>query len=284
VTSSFGGTRGGERWRERDCVDRSGDVYEPDDDDDLATEVSLGCPQTHTIYPDEDKDWLVLSAPQVGCYLVHFRNVTVPLKGEIRFRQAGEKEKRLTRFEIGRGGGLVRAKAPFGTRYIKIKVEAEDDDDTGSYDLVVHRGTHHVPESPTHLHFHRFDRDREPTISGRDEYEPDGRSERAGRILVGTSQWHTVYPDEDQDWLVFPARPGGTYVVGFTGVTVPLKGEVRARVTGKKGERRLYRFEMGRAGGALHLTAPQGAQYITIKVEAEDDDDTGSYRVSLERQ
>ena len=49
-------------------------------------------------------------------------------------------------------------------------------------------------------------------VSCPDSYEPDNSPAEASSIaLDGTSQTHTFYPDDDWDWMTFPASAGHVY-------------------------------------------------------------------------
>ena len=114
----------------------------------------------------------------------------------------------------------------------------------------------------------------------RDAFESDDESDRAGLIYSGRSQFHTIWPDEDVDRLEFVPPCPGQYAVRLTGITTPLKGELRACYYDGK-EKRIRKFEVGRGAATLYLAAAGHTRRFKIKIEAEDDDDTGSYVVTV---
>jgi len=118
------------------------DAFEYDDKRDQARQIILGQTQSRTIYPDEDKDWIVFYPPTPGRYVVDIVNSTIELKGEIRYRLIGEKEKKAKRFEFPEGGGRIILGAPHGLEYFKLKFEAQDDDETGWYQVHLDVQTH----------------------------------------------------------------------------------------------------------------------------------------------
>ena len=118
------------------------DAFEYDDKRDQARQIVLGQTQSRTIYPDEDKDWIIFYPPTPGRYVVDIVNPTIELKGEIRYRLIGEKEKKAKRFEFPEGGGRIILGAPHGLEYFKLKFEAQDDDETGLYRVHINVQNH----------------------------------------------------------------------------------------------------------------------------------------------
>ena len=116
---------------------------------------------------------------------------------------------------------------------------------------------------------------------GRDAYEDDDKRDRARRIVLGHGQTHTIHEEDDEDWLIFYPPEYGLYAVRLRGVTVPLKCEVWAGLYGGKEKRLRKKIKIDRAGGTLLLAATDDVRYFKIKVQAEDDDDTGSYFVRI---
>jgi hypothetical protein len=134
-----GGWRRRNDRRERNYRRRGRDAYEDDNDDEDARLIRLGDSQARTLYPDEDTDWIVFAPQGRGLYDIVFSDVSTPIKGEIRYRRYGRDEKRDEKFEFSRDGGTITLRLPRDVEYIKIKVEPEDDDDTGRYTLTVDR-------------------------------------------------------------------------------------------------------------------------------------------------
>ena len=121
--------RGGDR--------RRGDTYENDNRRDRATRIDLLKGQLHTIHPDEDEDWLEFTPRLARRFALHVTGATTPLKVEVWTVGRDGKEKRIEKAKLGRTGGTVRVQAAAGVRSYKFKIEAQDDDDTGSYHVAV---------------------------------------------------------------------------------------------------------------------------------------------------
>jgi len=115
----------------------------------------------------------------------------------------------------------------------------------------------------------------------RDAYEPDNQCERPSRIAIGEVQTHSIFPEEDVDWIVCPVPPPGRYVVRFTRVAVRLRVEVRLLrgAPGAEGKE-TDTFEV-RGAGDRTVRVPPGVRHIKLKVRAEDDDDKGPYCVAI---
>ncbi len=118
---------------------RGRDVFEPNDDRKRPGVIRTNSDQLHTIYPDEDEDWTMFTPPSPGRYALTVSRATTPLKGEIRLRRYGDKERRVEKFKLPAGGGTIYLTATRDVRYFKVKLEAQDDDDTGFYRLSLRR-------------------------------------------------------------------------------------------------------------------------------------------------
>ncbi len=115
---------------------------------------------------------------------------------------------------------------------------------------------------------------------GRDRYENDNKRDRASSISAHERQTRTIYPDEDEDWVRFVPARGGRYLLRVGPSTTPLKAEVWiGRYDGK--EKRVEKVKFSRAGGSVLLEADREVRYYKLKIEAQDDDDTGVYRLSV---
>jgi hypothetical protein len=121
---------------------RGVDPYENNNSRHRPSTIQLGQAQTHTIYPDEDEDWIRCPIPGPGRYVVQFTHVTVDeIEGEVYrpSRHAGRDEE-LEDFEVDRGDSeTVRVDVRRPVRYLKIRVQAEDDDEKGAYTIRVLR-------------------------------------------------------------------------------------------------------------------------------------------------
>ncbi|MDP6542408.1 MAG: PPC domain-containing protein [Phycisphaerae bacterium] len=243
------------------------DEFEPNSKRELAMQIFAGQGQLHTINPDGDEDWIMFVPRQSGRYVLQLTNVTVDLKGELWAQAGRDKEKRAEKFDIPRGRDselLLEVDSTIG--YFKLRIEADDNDDVGSYGLSVKQVSTSV--------------DRQLNRRRPDVFESDNRSEVAVGILDNTPQLRTIYPRDDEDWLVFaPERPG-EYLLKFSNVTTDLKGELWVRIGDDK-ERRIDKFDVSRWGRTISLRADHNVRYFKIRIEADDNDETGDYRLDV---
>ncbi len=114
------------------------DSYEYDNSRGFAQEITLASPQSHTIAPQDDNDWLVFYSPGPGLYVLKFVGVTEPLKVELWVaRDDQDKEKRFEKFKIPRGASQKSITMVPSTRYVKIRIQAQDDDEEGIYQVSI---------------------------------------------------------------------------------------------------------------------------------------------------
>ncbi|MBI5723746.1 MAG: pre-peptidase C-terminal domain-containing protein [Planctomycetes bacterium] len=119
--------------------DNRRDAYEPDNDRDKAGTIGLRSPQLHSIFPDEDVDWIAFEPGQCGSYTFNFSDVSIPLKGELWVRKTNGKEERIEKFKVDRNGGAVQFDVGSSIDAVMVKVEAQDDDDKGIYTITVYK-------------------------------------------------------------------------------------------------------------------------------------------------
>jgi len=243
------------------------DEFEPNSKRDLAMQIFTGQPQAHTINPDGDEDWIMFVPRRSGKYLLQLTNVTADLEGELWVQAGRDKEKRVEKFEIPRGRDseiLLEVDAAIG--YFKLKIEADDNDDVGSY-LLSAKQTHASVDGGIKV--------RRPDV-----FESDNRPDVAVGILDNNTQLRTIYPRDDEDWLVFaPTRPG-EYLLKFSDVTTDLKCELWV-LRGDDKERRIDKFDVSRWGRTISLRADHEVRYFKIRIEADDNDETGDYRLDV---
>ena len=119
---------------------------------------------------------------------------------------------------------------------------------------------------------------------GRTEpYEPNNRSERASRIDVNTVQDHTIRDKGDEDWLVFVPPMPGTYRITFSNVAVELKVRLYTTKVGSDRESKYRTLTVKKRGYSLDVTLGPTVRHLKFHVEADDDDDTGGYRVAVQQ-
>ena len=238
-------------------------------------QIFEGRPQAHTINPDGDEDWIMFVPRRAGRYVLEITDVTTDLEGELYVQAGKQKEKRFEKFKIRRGrtAAIELASTP-SVGYFKIKVEADDSDDVGAYRLNVKLVR---AAGPVRGHGHGHGR---PRVLRPDVYESDNRPERPVGIKVNDQQLHTIYPRDDEDWMLFEPTSRGLYLLRITNPAHKLKGELWVKRDNDK-ERRVDKFEISRHGGVVRMFADHRVRYFKIKIEAEDNDDTGQYGISV---
>ena len=116
-----------------------GDKYENDNTTSRAKLMPVGQTQTHTIYPKKDEDWIMVVNLPAGHYSLQFTHVTVELRGEIHGPRTGgsTREHELDNFKIRKGTGTVSIRLRRAVKFLKFKIEADDDDDKGAYQVTL---------------------------------------------------------------------------------------------------------------------------------------------------
>ena len=253
--------------RRRTVIRLAKDEFEPNSEDDMAMQIFEGRPQDHTIHTEGDEDWIMFVPRRSGRYVIEITNVTTDLEGELFAQSAGRDEKRIDKFRVRRGRPAAIS-LDVGPRvaYFKMKIEGEDRDDVGAYRLNVK-----LTQASNHVHLH---------VRRPDVYESDNKDEMPAGIKAGETQDHTIYPRDDEDWLLFAPTEAGEYLLKISNVTEKLKGELWVR-SGDDKERKVDKFEVSRWGRTIRLFAGPRVRYFKVRLEADDNDETGDYRVSL---
>lgn len=173
------------------------DSFEPDDRVTQANEIDTnGRPQTHTLSPAGDQDFVSFQAREGMEYTIETSNLgdgcdtVLTLYDEDGTELASDDDgadeplaSRLT-WIAGTDGTLF-------IEVINLDEEAEAEDT--HYDLWV--------------------LENEPVAFQEDEYEPDDTMAQAVEILVETPQTHGIHVQGDHDWVFFQAEDGVTYVI-----------------------------------------------------------------------
>ena len=262
------GCKGNQNEHGRRILLRGGvDEFEPNSKRELALQIFTDKAQLHTINPDGDEDWIMFVPRQSGRYVMELTNVTIDLEGELWAQYGKDKEKRVEKFKVDRGrNAAIHLDVAPGVGYFKIRVEADDNDDVGAYRVSVRQ----VSTSGQ----------RELNVRRPDVYESDNRREAAVGIRDNSTQLHTIYPRDDEDWLIFEPNQTGEYLLQISNVTTDLKGELWVR-RGDDKERRVEKFDVRRGGRTMLLRADRSVRYFKVRIEADDNDDTGDYRVDV---
>jgi len=157
------------------------DPYEPDDTPGEANWISDGSPQTHSIVPVGDEDWVVFE-------LFSESGITLETSGPSGDTRMWLYDSGLTEIEynddaIGGWSYIDRVcgvdALPAGTYYVKV------DEFGARYEIPSYDITLNV--SPC----------------GEDSYEPDDSPGEANWIFDGSSQTHSIMPVGDEDWVKF---------------------------------------------------------------------------------
>jgi hypothetical protein len=261
------GCKGDRHEHERRHKNHGGvDEFEPNSKREMALQIFTGQEQLHTINPDGDEDWIMFVPRQSGRYVLELTNVTIDLEGEIWAQSGRDNERRVKKFEVRRGrNAAIHLDVTARVGYFKVRVEADDNDDVGRYRLSVRQLTASGASDAV----------RRPDI-----FESDNRREMAIGIADNTTQLHTIYPRDDEDWLMFEPTHTGEYVLKISNVTADLKGELWVQ-RGDDKERRIEKFDVSRRGLTMVLQAGPAVRYFKVRIEADDNDDTGDYRVDV---
>ena len=159
------------------------DVYEPDDNYYEATQLFFNQTQYHSLYPVGERDWLFFT-------LNNSQGVTIETYASDADTYLFLYDSSLNQIASDDDSGVgfssrIDAILPTGTYY--VKVEGFANSSTGNYSIIL------TPYDLT------------------DFYEPDDSSQNATVIFSGqTYQTHTIYPENDHDWLTFTVSDNAT--------------------------------------------------------------------------
>jgi hypothetical protein len=173
------------------------DAFEPDDTMALAKSIDTnGIPQSHTLDPPGDHDYLSFEVEAGMSYTVETGNLglacdtVLVMYDEDGTKLAddddgGEQELASRLSWTAREDGLL---------FIEVKsFDEEAQAGNTEYDIWVSKS--------------------EPIHVDEDEYEPDDTLEQAREILLGIPQTHGLHHAADRDWVFFEATRGKTYVI-----------------------------------------------------------------------
>ena len=178
------------------------DAFEPDDTMALATTIQNdGIPQSHTLDPPGDRDYLSFEVEAGMQYTVETGNLGAACD---------------TVLVLDDGDGT----------------EVTSDDDGGEQELASRLSWTAREDGLLFLEVRSFDEEAEPGNTeydvwvsksepipvDEDEYEPDDTPEQAKEILLGIPQTHGLHHPADRDWVFFEAVEGKTYVIETSGL------------------------------------------------------------------
>ncbi|HUS69694.1 MAG TPA: PPC domain-containing protein [Anaerolineae bacterium] len=236
------------------------DTFEPDDTIALATTIQTdGIPQSHTLDPAGDRDYLSFEVEAGMQYTVET-------------------------------GNLGPACDTVLILYDEDGTELTDDDDGGEQELASRLSWTARDDGMLFAEMRSFDEEAEqgnteydvwvsksePTPVDEDEYEPDDTLEQANEILLGIPQTHGLHHPADRDWVFFEAVEGKTYVIE----TSDLRGGMDTIIFlhDEEGEKLAENDDGGSESQASRITwnaGSSGTLYVAIQ-------DYYGYEVTLE--
>lgn len=118
----------------------SADPYEPNNSSSRASAIRANVVQTHAIRRGGDEDWLVFVPPAPGTYRVSFVKPSVQLKVRVYSAKRGEtRENKYRTMTVKGAGHSLDIPISASVRYLKLQVQARDDDAAGAYRVVIQR-------------------------------------------------------------------------------------------------------------------------------------------------
>jgi hypothetical protein len=138
-------------------------------------------------------------------------------------------------------------------------------------------------DRPAHRHRHDRDRPVRAPLRGPDMFEANNDRDRPSRIAVGEAQVHTIFPEEDEDWIRCRTPRPGRYDIAFTHVTVGLRADVWLHRRGRRDDPDRAASWRVRRPAAFQVRVPPGTLFMELRIRAEDDDERGWYRLTIRR-
>jgi hypothetical protein len=186
----------------------SGDSYEPDNTSGEANLISSGSPQTHSLAPAGDQDWVKFT-------LTSESGITLETSGASGDTRMWLYDSSLTEIDYNDDDGINNFSfidrvcgvdaLPAGTYYVQVTeywgIELP------SYDLSFNA-----------------------SFCSSDSYEPDDSSVEANLITNGSPQTHNIFPSGDEDWVKF---------------TLSFESGVTLETSGISGDTRMWLYDSG---------------------------------------
>jgi hypothetical protein len=176
------------------------DSFEPDDTMDQANEIGIdGRPQTHTLSPSGDRDYVYFQAGEGLEYTIETGSLGNECDTVLTLYDEDGTE--LASDDDGADEPLASCLTwvadQDGALFVQVThYDEEGDEEDTDYDIW-------VSES-------------EPVTFEEDEYEPDDTMTQANEILLDVPQTHNIHVQGDHDWVFFQAEEGITYVIETT--------------------------------------------------------------------
>lgn len=181
-----------------------GDAYEPDNDTSTNNTLLVAeTPQSHTIYPDNDLDWMKFPVEANHFYRVSL-NGNNDLMVQLNYTTNTANLDDLANV-VTVNGGADYMWTTAGVCYVQVYMP--------NYD--------YTTNTPYSVVLHDFG-----SVVASDIYEPDNAYTNASTLAVDASQSHTYHSETDVDWVKFTATAGSYYYIRTTNTV----GRVQPRV------------------------------------------------------
>jgi hypothetical protein len=226
------------------------DAFEPDDTMAVATMIETdGMPQTHTLDPPGDRDYLSFEVAAGMRYTVETGNLGAACDTVLVLHDEDGTE--LTDDDDG-GEQELASRLSWTARedgLLFIEVRSFDEE-----------------AEPGNREYDVWVSESEPIPVDEDEYEPDDTLEQANEILLGIPQAHGLHEPADRDWVFFEAVEGKTYVIETSG----LRGGMDTIIFlhSEEGEQLAQNDDGGSESQASRITwnaESSGALYVVIQ-------------------
>lgn len=175
----------------------SGDAYEPDDEPNYASRISVGSTQTHSLSAG-DVDWVFFEVSSSGQYTIETTG-----SGDTKMWLYQLNGSTLTQLESDDDGGdslnakIVRTLSS-GTYFVKVSAYSSSSS-INSYGIRLTSAT-----NPS-------------TSVTADSYENDNSRFKAKTLSVGSSQTRSIHSSSDVDWIKFTVANDGFYSLVTSG-------------------------------------------------------------------
>jgi hypothetical protein len=226
------------------------DAFERDDTLALATTIETdGIPQSHTLDPSGDRDFLSFEVEGGMQYTVETGNLGSDCDTVLVLYDADGTE--LASDDDGGEDELASrlrwTALEDGLLIVEVRsFDEEAERGNAEYDVWVSKS--------------------EPVPLDEDEYEPDDTLEQANEILLGTPQMHGLHHPADRDWVSFEAVEGKTYVIETSGLGGGM--DTLISLYDEKGEKLAENDDGGSESRASRITwsaESSGTLYVAIE-------------------
>ena len=197
VTNPNNATSG---WDAAAITVRATDNYEPDNSSGQAKTIANGSPQTHSILPIGESDWVKFTLTQSSAVTLE----TSGPSGDTELWLYNSSVSQINYDDDGGSGTFSRlaynctgTPLAAGTYYARV-AEFNNNEEIASYSLSYNAST---------------------CSSGSDMYEPDNSAAAANTLLSGLAQTHSIVPATDVDWLRFTVSSPAQVIIATSGAS-----------------------------------------------------------------